>query len=198
MIMAHYAHRLPYNYDVALIRARAKENGLRWDATPEMYFKGFLLRERCQYGSNDSEYSSLYLWQRDEAFRDFLVDGRFKNVTASFGRPEIQTAYTLDARKGRGRDARFAYKQELDVQRDTDIAALCEQEVERNRAVAEQPSTVAAVVAVDPREWRFIRVLYSESRPAGNAAGVGYEVLYFARPLPETLPVRFTAVGKGQ
>src|SRR5689334_4976620 len=109
MIIAHYGHRLPANYDIGLIRARAKERGPLWDATPELYFKGFLLRESGRHGAIANSYSSLYLWRQDEAFRDFLVDGRYKTVTDSFGRAEIETRFALDARKGNGDDARFAY-----------------------------------------------------------------------------------------
>jgi hypothetical protein len=45
MIIAHYSHRLPAHCDAGLIRARVKERGLLWDTVPELYFKGFLLRE---------------------------------------------------------------------------------------------------------------------------------------------------------
>jgi hypothetical protein len=65
-IIAHYAHRLPANYDIKLIRARAKERGVLWDAVPELYFKGFLLRESGQHGAVANSYSSLYLWRQDQ------------------------------------------------------------------------------------------------------------------------------------
>ena len=45
MMIAHYAHRLPANYDMSLIRSRANERGGRWSAVPELYFKAFLVRE---------------------------------------------------------------------------------------------------------------------------------------------------------
>jgi hypothetical protein len=188
MIIAHYAHRLPSNYDVGLIRARAKQRGPEWDATPELHFKGFMLRERGRHGILANEYSSLYLWRRDEGLRDVLLDGRFRVVTDSFGRPDIQTAIALDARKGHGRDARFAYKEELDIPRDTDIATIGAQEVERNRSIAGHPATVATAVAVDPRSWKLIRVLLSENEPNGSESGASYEILYLAKPLLETLP----------
>jgi hypothetical protein len=46
MIITHYAHRLSANHDIDLIRTRARERGPLWDAVPELYFKGFLLREK--------------------------------------------------------------------------------------------------------------------------------------------------------
>ena len=112
MIIAHYAHRLPADYDIGIIRDRAGRRGHLFDAIPELYFKAFLLRERGRFGANQNEYSSLYLWRKDEGFRDFLADGRTRSVTDSFGRPQIETRFVLDAHKGEGREARFLFKQE--------------------------------------------------------------------------------------
>jgi hypothetical protein len=188
MLIAHYAQRLPSNYDMNLIRTRAAQRGPDWDATAELYLKGFLLRERGRYGIGANEYSSFYLWRHDDALRDFLRDDRFRGVTDSFGRPDIQTALAIDARKGPGRVARFAYKEELDVPRDMDLSLFSAREAERNRAVASEAASVAAAVAIDPSKWRAIRIVLSEDEPTGGEPGVPYEVLYLARPLLETLP----------
>ena len=48
MIITHYAHRLPADYDIGIIRSRAGARGHLFDAIPELYFKAFLLRERGQ------------------------------------------------------------------------------------------------------------------------------------------------------
>ena len=105
MITAHYAHRLPADYDIDIMRSRAGARGHLFDATPELYFKAFLLRERGRFGATQNEYSSLYLWRKDEGFRNFLVDGRTKSVTDSFGRPQIEMRFVLDAHKGSGEAA---------------------------------------------------------------------------------------------
>jgi hypothetical protein len=188
MIIAHYAHRLPVNHNIKLIRARAKERGMLWDAVPELYFKGFLLRESGQHGAIANNYSSLYLWRQDEAFRDFLVTGRYRIVTDSFGRAEIQTRFALDARKGNATKPLFAYKEELDIPLDADLTAAFASEIERNREVAEQAGTVAAVVGVDTQNWKFTRILLSANEPSGKDPGVAYEILHLARPLLDTLP----------
>ena len=188
MIIAHYSHRLPANYDIGLIRTRAKERGPLWDDVPELYFKGFLLREKGRYGAIANSYSSLYLWRHDEAFRDFLLNGRYKVVTDAFGRAEIQTRFALDARKGQARHARFAIKEDLDIPLDADLTAVFAIEIERNREIAERSTTVAAAVGVDTQNWKFTRVVLTEHEPTGNEAGTSYEILHLARPLLETLP----------
>lgn len=188
MFIVHYGHRLPANYDIGLIRKRAAERGHLFDAIPELHFKGFLLRERGQYGAISSEYSSLYLWRTDQGFRDFLVDGRYRSVTDSFGRAAIETRVALDARKGTGSVARFVYKQELDIALDADLTSVFAAEIERNGALARQQGTVVAAVAVDVQNWRITRILLSEEEPGEGNAGVAYQVLYLAKPLLDTLP----------
>src|SRR5215467_1144081 len=123
MIIAHYAHRLPADYDIGIIRDRAGRRGHLFDAIPELYFKAFLLRERGRFGASQNEYSSLYLWRKDEGFRDFLADGRTKSVTDSFGRPAIETRFVLDALKGGSDVARFLYKEERAIAHDTDLTS---------------------------------------------------------------------------
>lgn len=193
MIIAHYAHRLPANYDIGIIRDRAKARGSLWDAVPELYFKGFLLRERGRYGAIANNYSSLYLWRADDALRDLVASKRFDSVTDSFGRPQIETRLVLDARKGRTEAARFAYMDEVDTPLDADLTATFADEIERNRERAKAPGTLAAAVGVDLRNWKLTRLQLSE-RAADAAEGrTAYEILYLAKPLLATLPAADTA-----
>ncbi len=189
MIIVQYGHRLPANYEIELIRKRASERGHLFDAVPELHFKAFLLRERGSYGAIASEYSSLYLWRQDEGFRNFLVEGRYRSVTDSFGRAAIDTRVVLDARKGSGRGARFLYKQEQDIPLDADLTSAFAAEIERNHAVAQESGAVAAAVGVDVQNWKLTRVLLSESELDSGKDGIAYQVLYLARPLLETLPL---------
>ncbi|WP_197339533.1 DUF4865 family protein [Ralstonia solanacearum] len=188
MILAHDVHPLPADYDVVLIRERARQRGPLWDAAPDLHFKAFLLRERGQCGAAAGSYSSRYLWRHDGAFRDFLVNGRYRAVTDRFGRADVQSRLVLDARKGPGRAPRFAYREDLDIPLDADLTAILHAEVERNAAVAERPGTVATAVGVDTKDWKLTRILLSEPSPSGNEPGVGYTVLHLAAPLLGALP----------
>jgi Domain of unknown function (DUF4865) len=188
MILAHYAHRLPADYDIDAIRERAKTRGPLWDDVPELYFKGFLLREAGRSGAIANNYSSLYLWQTDAAFRDFLTSGRYRTATDLFGRASIQTRVTLDARRGRASHARFVYEEELSIPVDADLTAVFENEIDRNRRISAVPQTVAAVIAVETQRWRITRIVLSEAGPGECDLGTPYEVLHLARPLLDTLP----------
>ncbi|QQC67729.1 DUF4865 family protein [Paraburkholderia ginsengisoli] len=188
MILAHYEHRLPADYDLESIRARAKARGPLWDSAGQLYFKGFLLREAGRFGAIGNNYSSLYLWRDDEAFRVFLTSGRYRSVTDMFGRASIRTRFALDACRGHGQQARFALAEEADIPVDADLSAAFASETERNRRIAAQPGTVAAVVGVDTQRWRFTRIVLTEGEPAASEGGTRYEVLHLARPLLDTLP----------
>jgi hypothetical protein len=188
MIIAHYAHRLPADYDIGIIRDRAGRRGHLFDAIPELYFKAFLLRERSRFGANQNEYSSLYLWRKDEGFRDFLGDGRTRSVTDSFGRPAIETRFVLDAHKGEGKQARFLFKQEQEITIDTDLTSAFADEVARNREAAKEAGVVASAVGVDAERWKFTRVLLSEREPTGREQATAYQMLYLAQPLLAELP----------
>jgi hypothetical protein len=188
MIIVHYAHRLPADYDISIIRNRAKSRSHLFDAIPDLHFKAFLLRERGRFGAIQNEYSSLYLWRRDEGFRDFLVDGRTKSVTDSFGRPQIETRFVLDALKGSGGTARFLYKQERTIAHDSDLTSAFAEEIARNREVAQEAGVVASTVGVDAQNWKFTRVVLSEREPGGSKGEEAYQILYLAKPLFEILP----------
>lgn len=194
MIIARYAHQLPADYDLEIIRQRAKARGPQWDAVPELYFKAFLLREGGRFGAAASSYSSLYLWRQNGPFRDFLTASAdapinsFTAVTGSFGRPQIQTWIPLDAHKGAAREARFVYAEELDIAVDADLPTVLADETERNRKAAERPDAVAAVVGVDTLNWKLIRILLSTSAPLGDEGEIGYQILHLAQPLLDTLP----------
>ncbi len=186
MIIAHYAHRLPADYDIGIIRSRARARGRLFDAIPELSFKAFLLRERGRFGANQHEYSSLYLWRRDEGFRDFLTGGRTRSVTDSFGRPQIETRVVLDALKGGSEEARFLYRHDQDIADESDLTSAFAAEIERNRKAAQQAGVLAAAVGVDAERWKFTRVLLSEEELSGH--GAAYQVLYLAKPLLAELP----------
>lgn len=188
MLTAYYVHRLPADYDTGIIHRRARERGKLWDATPDLYFKGFLLREAGRHGATENNYASFYLWRHDQAFRDFLTQGHYRNVTNSFGRAGIQSQVVLDARKGgAAAQARFALLDEFDIPADADLDEALRRETARNRDEAARPGTVAAAVSLDTQRWRFTRIRLSEGEPDAPAGGTLYQILHLAQPLLHTL-----------
>jgi Domain of unknown function (DUF4865) len=182
MLAKQYSHRLPADYDMGLIRERAARRGPMWDRTKGLAFKGFVARERGQYGATGNAYSSVYLWLDASAAADFIMDERFQSVTDSFGRPRIETWLPLDARKGPATQARALYREDLDLGEAVDRAALRVAETERNGALAAQADTLAVVTALDPWAWRLVRFTLSSGLPDPSRPGTAYQVFYLARP----------------
>jgi len=188
MLTAHYLHRLPADYDLNAIRARGKTRGALWDDAPDLYFKGFLLREAGKYGATENSYSSLYLWRSDQAFADFLLADRYRNVTASFGRAAIETRVVLDARRGHAQQTQFVFEETVDITRDADLGQAFIREVARNAATAVRPGLVASVTALDTLNWRVSRYVLAESFDARPSdAAIAYEVVHLSSPLLHTL-----------
>jgi hypothetical protein len=188
MIIVQYAHRMPADYDLAGLRRWLKERGGVWDAVPELYFKAFLLREAGRFGAIANNFSSVYLWQHDKAFRDWLVRGGYKVVTDIVGRAEIETFFALDAFRGKAGEARFLYRDDIAIPLDADLTEAFASEIGLARQRATQPDVILASVGLDPRNWKFVRVLLSETEPDASARGVAYQIVHLSRPLLDTLP----------
>ncbi len=189
MIIVHYAHRLPADYDLAAIRRRLKERGAVWDGVPELYFKAFLLREAGRFGAIANGFASLYLWQHDKPFRDWLVRGGYKIVTDIIGRAEIETLFALDAFRGKGSEARFLYRDDISIPLDDDLTAAFAKEIELARERSTQPDVISAVVGLDTRNWKFVRILLSEAEPDTRERGVAHQIAHLSRPLLDVLPL---------
>ncbi|WP_175842229.1 DUF4865 family protein [Burkholderia arboris] len=187
MLTAYYVHRLPADYDLDIIRQRVRERGRLWDDTPDLLFKGFLLREAGRYGATENGYASFYLWRNEQAFAGFVTDGRYRVVTDSFGRAPIDTQVALDARKGRASTGRFARLETIEIPADADLDATLAGAVARNRDVAARQGVVAAAVSLDPLRWRLTSAVITEHEPDDGGAGTVYQGLHLARPLLDTL-----------
>ncbi|MBD1551249.1 DUF4865 family protein [Pseudomonas typographi] len=176
MPVVHYSHRLPSDYDLAIIRRRALQRGPQWDALPGLRFKAFLLGEQ----GATARYGSLYLWQATRDLRDFLLSGRYQGVIDSFGRAPISTWLPLDARLGDPGLARFAHLAYSDLPQGLDLASQLAEACQQNQAHAREPGVAASVLAVDAERWRLLQVVLSAD--PGQAPGQMHEVLYLARP----------------
>lgn len=188
MLSVHYAHRLPSNYDMAAIRSRAATRGRIWDSVPDLFFKAFLLREAGQDGTIANSYSSFYLWQDSQALRNFLVDGRYKVVTETFGRAPIQAQTVLGACRGKSPKAMSLYLDDADIPLDADLTKVFAKEIERNGEFASRPDVVASVVSVDVNAWRIRHaVVTSDEGDTGKVPGIKHEIVYLAAPLLEAL-----------
>ncbi|MCA7921944.1 DUF4865 family protein [Burkholderia cenocepacia] len=187
MLTAYYVHRLPADYDLDIIRNRVRERGRLWDDTPDLLFKGFLLREAGRHGATENGYASFYLWRNEQAFARFVTDGRYRVVTDSFGRAPIDTQVALDARKGGASTGRFARLETIEIPADADLDAVLAREIARNREAAAREGVVAAAVSLDPLRWRLTRALVTEHESDHGGAGTVYQVLHLARPLLDTL-----------
>lgn len=112
--------------------------------------------------------------------------GGYSIVTESFGRAPIETFVALDACRGDGRDAHFLYRHDIDIPLDAGLTTAFAAEVDRVRDLATRPGTVSAIVGLDARNWKFVRILLAEEGPGDDERGDGYPILWLSQPLPYT------------
>jgi hypothetical protein len=187
MLSKQYIHRLPADYDMALIRRRVAERGPLWDDTKGLVFKAFVVRERGQFGAVGNEYSSVYLWRDTAAAVDFLMGDRFQGVIEGFGRPSIETWLSLHAGAGKARQARTLYREDIPIDDQADHGKMLADEIERNEAALKRDDTVAVVSAIDVSTWRLIRLTVSAAPADPERKGRAYEVLYLTTPELDSL-----------
>ena len=184
MFAMQYAHRLPADYDMQVIRQRAARRGPLWDDTKGLAFKAFVSQERGRHGATGHLYASVYLWLDPAAAARFLMGERFQSVIDSFGRPRVETWLPLDAHAGAGRaqQAHSLLREEHALDAAVDRAALQAAEAEGDRALASGPDTIAVWTALDLAAWRLIRFTLSARAPERVAGATVYEVLHLAKP----------------
>ena len=183
MIALHYAHRLPADYDMRLIRDRVARRASQWDDTAGLALKAFVARERGRHGANANAYASVYLWLDAAAVTTFLAGERFRAVVDSFGRPEVHLGLPLAVRAGPAARAVSLVRQEEIVAADADLERLQSEEAERTHRLASHADTVVAWSVLDPTAWRLLRYTLSSAPPTPGAPGVDVlEVLHLAAP----------------
>jgi len=176
MFAKQYSHRLPADYDMAVIRRRAAQLGPLWDNAEGLLFKAFVAQE---HGAN--VYSSVYLWADPLQAADFLLGERFQKVLDSFGRPHVESWLPLDVQRGPALGALSLYREEWPLAPGANRAEILAEEKCRNRQLARSNDTFAVFLALDVQAWRLLRFTLSDSALDAEHRGTGYQVLYLAQ-----------------
>lgn len=188
MFAMQYSHRIPADYDMQVIRHRARERGPIWDIAQGLVLKAFVAQEKGHDGALGNLYASVYLWLDPAAAASFLTGDKFLSVIDSFGRPAIETWLPLDARRGPATQAKWLYREESSLLSATDTTTLHTQESARNQHLAERPETVAAWTVLDLKDWKRVRFWLSSEKNQITLETTVYEVLHLAAPGLEQLP----------
>lgn len=182
MLLTHYLHRLPSDYDMERVLSRAATRGALWDAVDGLVFKAFLYQLRGLNGSTRNTYASLYLWRDRTALLAFLSDGRFRNVVATFGRPAIETWMPLFAHRGNASQAKFLTLQMQSIPVDSDMLdVICEEE-QTQEARMRQDDVFASTVALDLAGWRVLRINLLQDIPRTRSEDLLFSIAHLAMP----------------
>lgn len=173
MLLVHYRHRLPADYEMTRIAERIATRGPSFDATPGLGFKAFAASEQAR-GAGHNAYASLYLWLDPRAATDMLSDARFAAVVDSFGRPSVATWLPFDVRMGRASTARSLHREETLLPEGEDLARRWQTEAQASRTIVRDESILATVVGLDPARWSLTRFTLSTAPAEASAMTIGH------------------------
>ena len=186
MLAMNYQLSLPSDYDVGALRRRIPDIGKRFDDTPGLGIKAFLLREQGVDGSPVSQYAPFYLWTDPAAAATFLFHGGgFEGVIRKYGRPVVQTWLGGAYRHGPAyaEPVTHAVRRLTRVPSDLDPADTA---AVAGSAPLDEPGLHSTAWAIDPRTWELMTLTLYAARPAAFD-GELYEVPYVSTPDPSGL-----------
>ena len=192
MYATFYDRIFPADYNMGIIRERVAKVGHILDDRAGLHLKAYLIRERGIDTAPVNQVASCYLWEDPDAMAEFFfADGGFFGVIRDFGRPAVEHWMSVATVAGpaRGGQPRAASRRitELPESLDRDGTGLgIAREIERETALLTElsahPGLHTAAIAVDPRDWRLLRLtLWADECPAGED-GDRFEVMHLSAP----------------
>lgn len=159
MIAMQYSIGLPADYDMGIIRRRIADKGHLLDDFDGLGFKAYLYADRAdaRLPSRDNLYAPFYLWRDAEAMQRFLCGGGFAALADAFGRPPVRHWQAWSAELAPdARGAVCASRELVDVPPGADLARWRNDEAVLARRDRDA-GALAAVAALDPRDWSLVR-----------------------------------------
>ncbi len=192
MLAMQYTIELPSGYDEAPIRERVSRRARLFDELGGLHHKSFL------FNAADGLYAPFYIWDNEEAARDFLMNDLFSGVIDSFHRPRVRNWNVIRVIDG-NRDLIPSYcLQEVDnIPSDTSLQSLMLSEVELQKDLSTNPDLYFHAIALDPDRWELVRYSIWKNRAAAITSGADcvqdYEVLHVSDSrLPAEATLRAT------
>jgi hypothetical protein len=155
-----YGFTLPADYDMGIIRRRIADKGHLLDDFDGLVFKAYLHAGRgdARLPSRDNLYAPFYLWRDADAMQRFLCGGGFAALSDAFGRPAVRSWQAWSAALAPdARGATCASREIVDLPPGTDLVQRREEEARLARRDRDA-GALAAVAALDPRDWRLVRL----------------------------------------
>lgn len=171
MIGMQYKITLPNDYDMNIIRKRVTENGHKTDGFHELFFKAYLIAD----SSNKKEYAPFYIWKDSIGMNQFIFDGYYDNILASFGWQSIQISipYQIDLTK-KFNEAKYVLEIEHTIQNSVPLSLP-------SFTYPNDPTCLGKVLVYNPDKWKYVEFYFYENKPSikSNFNAV-YEVLHLS------------------
>jgi hypothetical protein len=181
-ILMQYETSLPDDFSMDDVRKRAISKAQQFDQLPGLEFKLYAINDLNEAPVN--EYSPIYLWSNQEAYRGFLVGDLFDNYAKAFARPSVRgwlIHETIGDRESL-RESRYALRQILPLPRETHIGNFLDLWTGRQQ----NPNALFHVVGFDPFQWQFVDLTVWKDRPELRSSSHRYGLVEASVPAFKT------------
>lgn len=153
MIAMQYTIRLAGDYDLQQLRERVIRRKPMFDGLDGLLHKAYLFNE------SQLLYAPFYVWQNDDAARNFLTGDLFRDLVETFGRPRVRVWNVLawGGKSGGERGPAVAVKELDAIPAEQGLGALVATEVERHEKALATKGLCFHLTALDPDRWELMR-----------------------------------------
>lgn len=181
MLAMQYTVRLAGDFGVDKVRERVENRHCLFDDLSGLLHKSFL------YNQEEALYAPFYVWESDEAARNFLTGDLFQGLVEKFGRPRVRCWTILEfAEFGDADAAHCAIKESDSIAAETALQDLMRNEKAHHEAAGKVSGIGCHLVGIDPDRWELMRYSTWTGRDQLPVSGADmieiYEILHLCRP----------------
>ncbi|MBL4933497.1 DUF4865 family protein [Clostridium paridis] len=179
MIATQYKITLPSDYDMNIIKERVRTNGFKTDGFDGLRFKLYLITEKDENNNLQNSYSPLYLWKDSNGLNNFLFNGFYDNILASFGWQQVNIGIPLiDKLSSKISDIKYLFE----------ITGNIEPQVSLNnykeKVEKELPSIedTEYIVVYNPDKWKYSAFYFIDDlNKIETEKGTIYNILHISQ-----------------
>jgi hypothetical protein len=177
MYAMKYDIKLPDNYDMNIIKERVQNNGYKTDEFKDLLVKVYLISTKS-YNNFTNSYSPLYLWENSEGMTEFIFNGYFDNIIASFGWHSINIGITYSFNiTEKISDCKYVLEESIDIQ---PIHSLIK--IKPNNLFCHFKESLTEIIIYNPDKWKIFKYSFVECLPKDIVNNITtYEILHISQ-----------------
>lgn len=172
MIAMQYNILLPDDYDMNTIRQRVASNGYKTDGFQDLVYKAYIIGE-SGHGSDKNEYAPLYLWRDHPGMNQFIFNGFYDHILASFGWQKIHIGVPYQFHIGDSfGNAKYVIRTDHEISPADKMQPLI-----RSHTVS---GCVGGLLLYNPDTWKYSEFYFYDAYPKNLHPENVYQILHIS------------------